>query len=276
MLPLTFAFIWGTGQIIFLGTFFAIVAIIIATVATSLLRTMRSVKGNEVDAIRWKADFHDLPEASRTCRHEFTGEFKHRVCHNDFDCNVCEQHAKLVAHYDPTAHPIIAGTNLGFTLPLDRLYSRGHTWTRSDVDGTYVIGVDDFASRLIGTPTGVELPAVGTKLSINGTAWNFKKGAATVRLLSPIEGEVTETSDGKDGWYVRVKPLTEKMKTGHLLRDTEVILWIQREFDRLQNLLSDPKIGYTLPDGGTPITDFTAAFPDRDWEGIYSTLLLEP
>lgn len=276
MLSLVFAYSWGTGQIIFLGAFFTIIAIILATVATSLLRTMRSVKANEADAIRWKSDFHDLPEASRTCRHEITGEFKHRVCHNDFDCNVCEQHAKLLARGGGVGQAAVAGTDLGFALPLDRLYHRGHTWTRSDVDGTYVIGVDDFASRLIGTPSGVELPAVGTKLSINGAAWNFKKGNSSVRMLSPIEGEVTETSDGTQGWYVRVKPLKEKMVTGHLLRDHEVTLWIQREFDRLQNLLSDPKIGYTLPDGGAPIKDFTAAFPDKDWEGIYSTLLLEP
>ena len=109
MVPLMFAFVWGTGQIIFLGTFFAIVAIIIATVALSLLRTLRSVKANETDAIRWKSDFHDLPAASRTCRHEFTGEFKHRVCHNDFDCNVCEQHAKLLAQAGAAVQPAMAG-----------------------------------------------------------------------------------------------------------------------------------------------------------------------
>ena len=267
---------WNIGQIIFLGAFFAVVAVIIATVAASMLRTRRALRMNAADAIRWTSDFHDLPAAARTCRHEFTGEFKHRVCDNNFDCNVCEQHAKLLAHRDAAAAPATAPTSQGFALPLDRLYHRGHTWTKRDEDGTFIVGVDDFAARLIGTPSGVELPKLGTRLSINSTAWNFLKGGTTVRLLSPIEGEVAATSDGADGWYVRVKPVTPEVKTAHLLRGAEVGPWIQREFDRLQNFLADPKIGYTLPDGGAPMKDFSAEFPDKDWEAIYSALLLEP
>jgi len=273
---LSFIFIWGIGQTIFLGIFFSVVAIIIATVALSALKTLRSVKANEADAIRWKSDFHDLPAAARTCRHEFTGEFAHRVCHNDFDCNACEQHAKLIARRDASAEPARSAADLGFSLPLDRLYSRGHTWTKQDADGTYIIGVDDFASRLIGKTDGVELPAPGTRLTINGAAWNFRKGDTTVRLLSPIDGEVVATSDGTDDWFVRVKPAAAEVKTGHLLRNAEVAPWIEREFDRLQTMLTDPAIGHTLNDGGAPMKDFTAAFPEKDWEGIYGTMLLEP
>jgi glycine cleavage system H lipoate-binding protein len=276
MLSFVFALGWSTGQIIFLGAFFAVVAIIVATLAASALRTLRAMKTNQADAIRWKADFHDLSPAARTCRHEFTGEFKHRVCTNDFDCNVCEQHAKLLANR--AAAPVQADVqvNPGFTLPLDRLYHRGHTWTKQDPDGTYIIGIDDFAARLIGTPDGINLPAIGTRVSANGSAWNFTKGDATVRLLSPIAGEVVGTNDGTEGWYVRVKPLSAAVNTGHLLRGNEVAPWIQREFERLQNFLADPKIGFTLPDGGVPITDFSAAFPEKDWEAIYGSLLLEP
>jgi glycine cleavage system H lipoate-binding protein len=276
MFSLVLVFSWSIGQVIFLGAFFGVVAIIVATLAASALRTLRAISSNEADAIRWHSDFHDLPAASRTCRHEFTGEFKHRVCHNEFACGTCTEHAKLVAHRETTAAPINTEIGPGFALPLDRLYHRGHTWTKQEADGTYVIGIDDFASRLIGSPTGVELPPIGTRLSVNGSGWNVKKGETSVRMLSPIEGEVVETSDGTQGWYVRVKPLAAEVQTGHLLRGPEVVAWIQREFSRLQNFLADPKIGFTLPDGGVPIKDFTAAFPEKDWEGIYSTLFLEP
>ena len=275
MLSFVVVVAWGIGQVIFLGVFFAVVAIILVTVAASALQTILAIRTNTADAIRWKSDFHDLHEASRTCRHEFTGEFAHRICTNNFDCNACEQHAKLGANRYVAA-PVTVQMNQGFTLPTDRLYHRGHTWTKRDPDGTYVIGIDDFASRLIGTPGSIELPAIGTRLSINSSAWNVMKGNTRVRLLSPIEGEVVETSDGAQGWYVRVKPVSAVVKTEHLLRGPEVGPWIQREFERLQNFLSDPQIGYTLPDGGAPIKDFSAEFPGKDWECIYSSLLLEP
>ncbi len=276
MLSLVFAYAWSTGNIIFLGAFFTIVAIIVATLVTTTLRTLRALRANAAEAIRWKSDFHDMPSSSRTCRHVFTGEFERRVCNNEFNCNGCEQHALLLAQQNAAAMPVNAQMNPGFALPLDRLYSRGHTWTKQNTDGTYVIGVDDFAARLIGTPSAIDLPAIGTRLSINGSAWNFKKGETSVRMLSPLEGEVVETSDGAQGWYLRVQPLSADVKTGHLLRGAEVGPWIQREFDRLQNYLADPKIGLTLPDGGMPVRDFTAEFPEKDWDAIYSTLLLEP
>lgn len=288
MVSLIIALAWSTGHIIFLGIFFTVVAIIVVTLVVTTFRTMRDMRTNAVDVIRWKSDFHDLPSASRTCRHEFTGECDHRTCSNSFDCNGCTQHARFVAQQNASTLLQSAGNDLGFALsqsasndhgfalPLDRLYSRGHTWTKEDADGTYIIGIDDFASRLIGTPGGIELPAPGTLLAINGSAWKFSKGDTSVRMLSPIDGEVVETGDGTQGWYVRVKPLPSGMKTGHLLRGGEVGPWIQREFDRLMNYLADPTIGLTMPDGGMPIPDFTKEFPEKNWDSIYGTMFLEP
>ncbi|HLP15464.1 MAG TPA: glycine cleavage system protein H [Bacteroidota bacterium] len=276
MTAIIIAIAWNLGQVIFLGIFFAIVAIIVVTLAASTIRTMRIVKENKTDAVRWESEFHDLTPVSRTCRHELTGEFKHRVCNNGFDCNTCESHAKLLARTPAESAPSQVQTAAGFAVPLDRLYHRGHTWAKPETDGTFTIGIDDFASRLVGSPEGVELPALGTRIAMNGTAWNFLKGGTSTRFLSPIDGEVIETSNGAEGWFLRVKPVRGEVKTGHLLKGREVGAWIEREFARLQQLLSDPQVGVTLPDGGMAVQDIAGAYPDKNWEAIYSTLLLEP
>jgi glycine cleavage system H lipoate-binding protein len=276
MFPWVYGFTWTIGNIIFLGIFFTIVAIIGATVVLSVLRAYRVLQTNRAETIRWESEFHDLPISARRCRHEFTGEFKQRTCDNGFDCRSCATHAKLVENKtmnsDDIETPIVVA---GFTIPTDRLYHRGHTWVKSDATGTYTVGLDDFASRFVGTPDGIDLPKLGTRVHVNGSAWSFKKGTSAMRILSPLDGEVTAVSDGSEGWYLKIKPLTPEVNTKHLLRDREVTAWFLREYERLQQKLADPKVGLTLADGGSPVQDFTKAYPDKNWDGIFCDVFLE-
>ena len=276
MFPWVYGFTWTIGNIVFLGIFFTIVAIIGTTVIIALLRAYRIMQANHAEAIRWESEFHDLPISARRCRHMFTGEFKQRTCENGFDCRSCVTHAKLIQNKTTNSDDIEVPIQVyGFTMPTDRLYHRGHTWVMSEAGGTYKVGVDDFAQRLIGTPDGIELPKIGTRVHINGRAWSIKKGNSAVRFLSPLDGEITATSDGSEGWYLKIKPLTKVVDTKHLLRNREIAAWLLKEFERLQARLADPKIGVTLADGGTPVQDFIKAYPDRNWDTILSDVFLE-
>ncbi|RPI02862.1 MAG: glycine cleavage system protein H [Ignavibacteriae bacterium] len=276
MFPWVYGFAWTPGNIIFLGIFFSVVAIIGATVLISLFRTYRALQVNKTEAIRWDSEFHDLPATSRKCRHELSGEFKQRTCDNGFDCRTCATHAKLIQNKTLNSDDIELPIQLfGFTIPTDRLYHRGHTWVKSDASGIYTVGLDDFASRMVGTPDGIELPAIGSRVQVNGSAWRFKKGESVMRILSPLDGEVVAASDGSDGWYLKIKPLTKEVDTRHLLRDREVAAWFLREFEQLQEKLADPKVGLTLADGGTPVQDFVKAYPGVNWDGILGDVFLE-
>jgi glycine cleavage system H lipoate-binding protein len=276
MFPWVYGFAWTTGNVIFLGIFFFIVAIIGTTLVVSIFRTVRAYKLHDIEAFRWEVDFHDLPPQLRTCRHEFTGEFKQRSCDNGFDCRSCATQNKLIRHHsvntDAIELPIHA---YGFTIPTDRLYHRGHTWVQGDSFGIYTIGLDDFATRLIGTFDGFVFPEIGSQVQMNGNAWIVKKGGMDLRILSPLDGEVVATNDGSDGWYLKIRPTTAKVDTKHLLREHEVAVWFQREFERLQHRLSDSKIGYTLADGGIPVQDFVKAYPERNWDAILGDVFLE-
>jgi glycine cleavage system H lipoate-binding protein len=271
-----YGFAWSTGDFIFLGAFFTVVTIIGLTVLLSLRRTWRTIRSDQYGSVRWDLEFHDLPETARVCRHVFSGEFDRRTCQNGFDCRSCVTHGQLLEKLaaEPPAVALPVDT-FGFNIPEDRLYHRGHAWVRKNEQGSFEIGLDDFASRLLGRPDGVALPKAGTHLHVNGNAWSIQKGDATVRILSPLDGIVESTADGSEGWYLKVKPLTPEIDTRHLLRRPEAAGWFAQEFERLQRVFADPKLGLTLPDGGAPVQDFTAAYPEKDWEAVYGEVFLE-
>ena len=95
-------------------------------------------------------------------------------------------------------------------MPLDRYYHRGHTWVQPADDGCFTVGLDDLALRMIGKPEQIELPAVGTEISAQGTGWVMKKGKASLRVLAPMDGVVVEQGTEEAGWYLKIRPKDEQ------------------------------------------------------------------
>ena len=281
MFPFVYGFTWDAGNVIFLGIFFSVVSVVAATLIVAFQRARKDFAMRKQDAIRWEADFHDLPSSARKCRHEFTGEFKQRTCDNNLDCRECETHAKLVAHaLQQSVEPKVeeAGTEkiFGLDVPLDRMYHRGHTWVHEESDGTYTVGLDDLGSRLIGPTDSLELPAPGTRLWANGSGWRMRKEGADIRILAPVDGEVVATGGADKEWFLKMKPPGLEMDTRHLLRGSEIKPWLMREMERLQISVAVEGVGATLADGGEPVRDFSKSYPGADWDSVLGEMFLEP
>ncbi len=235
MFPFIYEFHWTPVHVIFLGIFFSVVIVILATLSIALLRAYKAFREQHHETIQWEAEFEDLPVAARMCRHQIAGEIAQRTCNHEFDCRSCAVHPSFLTRRAPVLAP--AGKEesvFGFTMPLDRYYHRGHTWVKYEGDGIYTVGLDDFGKRMIGTPDAVELPAVGSTLTANGTGWMLKKEHAALRILSPIDGVVVQTGTVQNGWFLKVRGGEPKMETRHLLRGEEIKPWIMRELERLQ------------------------------------------
>jgi glycine cleavage system H lipoate-binding protein len=261
------------SHIIFLGLFYAVLLVLSAVLALSLLRAVRDFRARRAEAICWQATFPDLPARERVCRHEFTGEFPHRTCDKAFDCRECQTHAALVAKHPPEAgEPDIFGLNF----PLDRFYHRGHAWAHPEPDGTVTVGLDALGARLVANPEAIELPAVGSHIQTNGAAWHVRKRGADVRILSPLDGEVIATADPPNGWYLKVKPDGGQLDARHLLRGAEIRLWIAREMERLQAALAPADQAPTMADGGVPMDDIAAGYPEADWDAVCAEIFLQP
>jgi glycine cleavage system H lipoate-binding protein len=272
MFPNDYAFHFSPVHLVFLGIFFTVAMLVAAYLLTAAFRTARALRQNRYEAIRWHEDFEDFPAEMRACRHQLTGEFQHRECPHAFDCRGCETHPKLIAKLPL---PVPAEQHIsGMIFPADRFYHRGHAWAKAEEDGTVTVGLDDLGQRLIGEAVA-ELPAPGAHLRVNGSGWRFRKGATEVRILSPVDGEVLETANGADGWFLRVKPDGGKLDATPLLRGAEVKAWITRELERLQIAMAPEQTGAALADGGVLMEDLPKANPEADWAAVYGEMFLE-
>ena len=276
MLPWNYGFHWGMASYIFLGAFYTVLVVVLTTLIGALVRARRALREGS-EAIRWQSDFHDLPASDRICRHVLTGEFKHRECPHAFDCRQCSTHAKLLEHASAPPSAESDAEIFGMTFPADRFYHRGHTWAHPEADGTVTIGLDDLGARLLGTPDQVILPEPGTMVRANGTAFRVRRREADVRILSPVDGEVVETGGAGSGYFLRVKPLDGIVDLRHLLRGAEVRPWLLRELERLQLALTMEGASVpSLADGGVPVSDIAAAYPETDWDAVCGEMFLEP
>jgi glycine cleavage system H lipoate-binding protein len=276
--PGIYEFSWDAGHIIFLGIFYSVVVVVASTVIIAMLRAIRGFSHRRAEAVRWHLDFEDLPPKARACRHELSGEVAERTCPNHFDCRHCEAHPKFVAAQPPAAaiDPAAVLNVAGFQLPADRLYHRGHTWVRTESDGTLAIGLDDLGAHLIGNPDSTELPAPGEHLLANGTAWRVEKKGVSVRVLSPVDGEVLAVGGVDDPWVLKVKADPQGADLRHLLTVAEARPWMLREVERLQMSLATDGVGPALADGGMPIDDFTSAIPAEQLDEVCGLMFLEP
>jgi len=272
MLPFVYDFHWDAGHVIFLGSFFTVLAILAAALGLAFLRARRDLRDGRGDAIRWTEDFHALPSSARACRHELTGEIAHRTCPNGFDCRICDMHPKF-----PRAS---TGASRKPDLPDDRLYHRGHTWVRPGDDGSVTIGLDDLALKLLGAPERLEMPEPGRSLHVGGTGWIAVTNGLDVRVLSPVDGEVQATGGPDQGWYLKVRPVDGSFDLRHLLQGIEARAWMRREIDRLHTTIGAAAagpgaLGPTLADGGTLAPDLADRIPEESRGRVVGEMMMD-
>ncbi|MCK4413571.1 MAG: hypothetical protein KAY32_08510 [Candidatus Eisenbacteria sp.] len=283
MLPGIYEFQWTLGHLIFLGAFFTVLGILVSVLFVSLRKSRIDLQGRRAEVIRWQQSFQQLPADQRQCRHALAGRTQPRVCQRGFACGECPFHARLLASgtaprtalFGEGSCPAGSGDLFGFAMPASRLYHRGHTWVEQRADGTLVAGLDDLGSRLIGAAPQVELPAIGTEISAQGTGWQIcRAGADPVHVLAPVSGTVIATGGPEKGWYLRLQPVRIDAGLEHLLHGEEIRPWVQAELQRLQRRLSPECLGPSLADGGLPVADFPAAYPGVDWDTVWSETFL--
>jgi len=269
MFPWVDGFHWTMGHIVFLSLFFAAVLVIGSTLVSALLWTASDFRSRRAAELCWRINFRELPEAERHCRHEFAGRAPSRVCDNAFDCRSCQNYAKYAALPGKDF-----SRNRGVHYSVNLLYHRGHTWVRPRGDGTCTIGLDEFASRLIGKPDTVDLPAKNTELVSDGVAWRMTKNGREIRVRAPLDGTVLSTGGPEHEWFLKIRP-HEPLNLRHLLSGAEVSGWLAAELDRLQLQLSAPNSAPCLADGGTLMPDLMDAVPQADWDAVLAATFLE-
>ncbi len=174
----------------------------------------------------------------------------------------------------------------GYQLPEDLRYHPGHTWVRALGADTAAIGMDDFASRLVGHAKALVLPSVGDRLEAGQPAFGVLSEVGGADLIAPLSGEVVEvnprlatnSSLATDepyarGWLVklRTRDLTSGLR--NLMSGTLAQRWTEDARAHLDMHLMALS-GSVLQDGGEPVTDFARHLPEEDWKRLVGEFLL--
>lgn len=270
MFPGIDGFHWTVGHVVFIFLFFVVALTILATVSRAAWRTAKDFRDRRAIDLCWKADFAELPEADRRCRHELARRVMSRTCDNQFDCRHCDNYSHF-AVLPATGH----ARDLGLDYPEDRLYHRGHTWVKAEQDGTVSIGLDAFADHVIGKPDSTRLPKIGDELDVNQIAWRIKKNGNDILVRAPLEGTIVGVSGDS---ILRMRPRLDVQNPAnlrHLLRGPEVHGWLSRELERLQIQLRPAGAQPSLADGGVLVDGLMDAVPNADWNTVLADTFLE-
>jgi glycine cleavage system H lipoate-binding protein len=174
----------------------------------------------------------------------------------------------------------------GFQVPENLRYHPGHTWALSESPTLVRIGVDDFASRLIGKIERIALPQRGQWVRQGQKIWTIFRDGKSVDMVSPIEGTVAEINEAAardpesarkdpygDGWLLTVQAPDAKTSFRNLLGGTLARWWMQESANRLHSRMP-MALGALAQDGGVAIDNVTAQIPGEDWASIAKDFFL--
>jgi len=177
--------------------------------------------------------------------------------------------------------------------PANVFLGSGHTWVEVKPSGEAMIGIDDFAGKLIGKIDQVVLPEVGREINRGDMLFAIKQGHHRALFASPIDGTVTmvdkelpwhpemiQSDPYREGWVCAVKPKNLAHNLKGLFTADEARLWLQSETKRFQEFfaaqpIENLQLGQVLPDGGELAGGVLEFADDRTWKQ-FNELFLRP
>ena len=175
----------------------------------------------------------------------------------------------------------------GFEVPENMRYHAGHTWALSESRDLVRVGMDDFASKLIGKIESIALPQRGRWVRQGQKIWTIFRDGKSVDMVSPIEGTVTDINEAVmkdpelarkdpygDGWLLTVQAPDAKINFRNLLGGELARLWTESAALRLRKRMPIAMSAALAQDGGVAVDDLTAHLPDEDWATLTKEFFL--
>ena len=87
-------------------------------------------------------------------------------------------------------------------IPAELKYTESHEWVRAEADGTYTVGITEYAQDALGDIVFVELPTVGKSYNAGDDAAVVESVKAASDIYAPVAGSVvavnTAVADAPD------------------------------------------------------------------------------
>lgn len=198
---------------------------------------------------------------------------------------MAKQPAVQAIRREPASH-VVPAMVAGFQVPENVRYHAGHTWALSESRELVRVGMDDFASKLVGKIENIALPQRGRWVRQGQKIWTIFRDGKSVDMVSPIEGTIADVNEAVaknpelarrdpygEGWLVTVQAPDSKLNFRNLLGGTLARLWTEAAAMQLRNKMPS-FAGALAQDGGVAVDDLTAHMPDEDWATLTKEFFL--
>jgi len=157
----------------------------------------------------------------------------------------------------------------GFEIPKGFCFHPGHTWVYDEGRQNARVGLDSFATHLMGKVDRIEVANLNRWVRQGQKVCTVTAGGNTAEFMSPIEGVVVSINHEvlrdptllakdpyKDGWVCVIKAPDIDINKKNLLQEGMIPTWMQNSMRRLQAYAAP--LGAATADGGVPIEGLLA------------------
>jgi glycine cleavage system H lipoate-binding protein len=242
----------------------------------------RPVQGKKGQLVYWKDKLSKQPLSKRPCIHCMKGNIDFKICPKSYHCIDCEfdqyfhDQFKVFTVMQPVGFEDISGVSL----PVGYYLHKGHTWLKVEDKNNVRIGMDDFASRLLGTPDAVETLLIGKPVVRNHNAFSIYRETNKASFLSPVNGVITQVNPElirqpgllnqapyTDGWILNIYCSSLRTDLKELLFMDSATAFMNAEVANLYEFL-ERETGLMAADGGSLGFDLYGNLPDLSWESL--------
>jgi glycine cleavage system H lipoate-binding protein len=170
---------------------------------------------------------------------------------------------------------------------VDGLYfHQGHGWARVIDKETVVVGMDDFAQKLVGEMRTIHLPMLGEEVHQGTRAWDLIVESKTIPMRSPVSGQVVAINEKvlaspqvvnddpyENGWLMKVRSRSLKNDVTNLLSGNLARAWMEQTVDALRSR-SGGNLGIVLQDGGIPALGIAKNLSLDKWDEVAAEFLM--
>lgn len=109
--------------------------------------------------------------------------------------------------------------NEKYNVPDAYYYTRDHEWLRAKPDGNLLVGITDYAAKMLNDIVYVTLPQEGQKFSRKDVFGQVESVKTVSDIYMPVSGTIVKTNEGltkqpevvasspyEKGWMLEVKP----------------------------------------------------------------------
>jgi glycine cleavage system H protein len=163
---------------------------------------------------------------------------------------------------------------------VERYFHPAHSWVLIDSSESVLVGVDDFAQRMIGAIETIELPPLGRQLTQGEVLATLRRGRKALTSVAPVAGVVVAVnaklsrrpglvneSPYDRGWMIELAPTSLNRELRNLLKGVVAERWEEAVRAELVRWFT-PRLEAVLQDGGGVIDNVSELVSDERWERL--------